>query len=120
MDVGIVLKSKKEGGRVLELIHNNLPYELMERLVGFLESQYAATVLERHDGPATRRWFVEIEGTKYTIDYFDDEGFDIFAEDGTGDALLEKLAADLKARLSTGAGDSSGTQGQSPKPTKSE
>jgi len=106
MYTAVVFMSKKGKSHVLEIIHNNLPYESMEKLVKFLESRYAATVLEKYDGPATRRWFVEIEGTRYTVDYFDDAGFDIFAEDGTGDALLEKLAADLKARLATGTDDS--------------
>ena len=106
MDVAVVMKYKKGESRILELIHNNLSYEFMEKLVGFLESRYDARVLKKYDGPATRRWFVEMEGTKYTVDYFDDAGIEIFAEDGTGNALLEKLAADLKARLATGAGDS--------------
>ena len=106
MDVAVVMKYKKGKNRILELIHNNLSYEFIEKLVAFLESSYDARVLKKYDGPATRRWFVEIEGKKYTVDYFDDAGIEIFTEDGTGNVLLEKLAADLKARLSPGEDDS--------------
>ena len=49
-------KRNRQGALVVQISPENwLAYEVMEELVGFLESDYGAKVTERADGPDSRR-----------------------------------------------------------------
>ena len=80
---------------------NRLAYEVMEELVGFLESDYGANakVRKKADGPFDRRWFLTIDGHKILVDLDEDFGFDITAESPEGEAVLTKIGEDLKSQL---------------------
>ena len=88
-----------EGALVVELIEANLAYEVMEELVGFLESDYGAKVTKKVDGPDARRWFLSIGGQKIRVDYDDMVGIEITAESPEGEAVLTKIGEDLKSQL---------------------
>ncbi|MFQ5618372.1 MAG: hypothetical protein ACE5FR_05300 [Rhodospirillales bacterium] len=89
-----------QGALVVQITpENRLAYEVMEELVGFLESDYGAKVTKKADSPFDRRWFLTIDGHKILVDLDEDFGFDITAESPEGEALLTKIGEDLKSQL---------------------
>ena len=93
-------KRNRQGALIVQIIpENRLAYEVMEELVGFLESDYGAKVTERADGPDSRRWFLKIYGHDILVDFDEDFGFDITAESPEGEAVLTTIGEDLKSQL---------------------
>ena len=93
-------KRNRQGALIVQIIpENRLAYEVMEELVGFLESDYGAKVTERADGPDSRRWFMKIDGHDILVDLDEDFGFDITVESPEGEAVLTKIGEDLKSQL---------------------
>ena len=93
-------RRNRQGALVVEIIpENRLADEVMEELVGFLESDYGAKVTEKADGPFDRRWYLTIDGHKILVDLDEDFGFDITVESPEGEAVLTKIGEDLKSQL---------------------
>ncbi len=93
-------RRNRQGALVVEIIpENRLADEVMEELVGFLESDYGAKVTKKADSPFDRRWFLKIDGHDILVDLDETVGFEITAESPEGEAVLTKIGEDLKSQL---------------------
>lgn len=96
----VVAKRNTSGDFVLMIIQEDLGYDAIEELFEFLKVEYDAQVLQKFDGPYSRRWLLNIDGAQVTVDFDEADGFDLTVDSAEMESLLERIGEDLKARLS--------------------
>jgi len=89
----------QHNGRTRCDVHNVPDWDGLEKLARFLEKYYAATILERIDGPDARRWVLRVNDIQVELQHEDPYGNALLAVDAEGDDLVRVIGDDLGARL---------------------
>lgn len=70
-----------------------------ENIVHFLEQEFKARVLEKHDGPDARTWILEIQGQIIIVQHLDTFGNCFFSDSAEGEKIVIEIGNRLQERL---------------------
>jgi hypothetical protein len=90
----------KEPGKHLEISVLPVPdWEGFEKLAAFAENFHSAKVIEKNDGPGSRKWILEKMGCKFELIHDEGYGNYFLARTELAERIIQEIGKDLENRF---------------------
>lgn len=91
--------SKNNEEKLEAYIHPMPNWEDFDKLIQYLMNEFAIKVIEKIDGPGSRRWILECDGILFELIYDDGYGNYLLASSRGSQQIIHKIGNDLEERF---------------------
>lgn len=80
-------------------IHAVSAWDGFDKLIRFMQNEYAIKVIDSADGPDARRWILEAEEQQFELRFEDPYGNSLIATCSASESIVRKVGLDLESRF---------------------